>query len=619
MLIGTRLEVYATMAKNTTKRILLTGILALSGAFVLASCDDIVAIPANYETPIVVKDGNAFDDDDNKLGEIYDALASNKNEKVVSALLEKIAEKEFGTYAELKECFPGGVRDDAKALAHINKYAHEFKNDDDATLKEGVSAETIQLERLSYFFEDLNERIDKIIFDEISSDSYRDTINKTEFLEEKYARAKRQDNYDIKGFDDSGAATISFKKIFIDSNFTKDNVREYLTDFEDTYEDYITRKLIPDVYKDKLVEEYVIDSNYSALGRAYGRKINFVKVSYDSEDPNTTYRLANLFAESYLDKEARKEEGISFETLVAWIKGFNGVSTVSGNPIVNAFETTADLDAIYGDPVTFEADCKKAPISSAIQDDLFADALSLFRVGESTTAPTRAEFKFYEKTKLGEILKNYEKAVVGEYTRFASSDDVAQYDKFTDNGKQSKEQGLIKQLTDLALDDYSDDGWFVKNDADGSLSSLPEEIKNRLFNIKVSNDFDKDDWTYVRDESYFREVQGHYYLTPASVSDAKYNFILRDTSGNALYIVEILEAPSTSKLNKASEKSYLKTDTDPFKTEEVARQIAKILGTKDTYTTNAYTSYLKLYTFVYHDTSVYDYLKETYPDLFEDD
>ena len=611
-----KLEVFATMAHVTTKKLLLAGVFALSGAFVLASCDNITAVPANYETPIIEKDGSAFDDDANKLGEIYDALSSNKNEKVVSALLEKIAQKEFGTYAELKECFPSKdadgkpVMDQEKGKAHIEKYAHEFKKEDDATLKEGVTAEQIQLARLQYFFEDLNERIDKVIFDEISSSTYRDTINKTEFLEEKYARAKRQDNYDILGFDDAGTATIAFKDVFIDSKFTKDNVRDYLTDFENTYDDYITKKIIPDVYKDKLVEEYIIDSNYSALGRAYGRKINYVKISYSSEDPNTTYRLANLFVENYLDVAAIEEKEVDYAPLVSSIKGFEGINTVANKPVIDTLAVDASLTAIYGEPVALEAKCEKTGEDfSATGFDTIKD---FFDVDLAT-------FKFYEKTKLGEILKNYEKAVVGESTRFASSEEVAQYDDFTSHGKQSKEQGLMQKVTDLALDDYADDGWFVKNDKDGSLSSLPEEIKNRLFNIKVSNDFDKDDWKYVKDESYFNKVHNHYYLTPATASDAKYNFILRDTSGNALYIVEILEAPSTSKLNKASSKSYLKTDDKPFKTEEVARHIAKILGTKDTYTTNAYTSYLKLYTFTYHDTSVYDYLKETYPDLFEDE
>ena len=607
------------MAHVTTKKLLLAGAFAMSAAFVLASCDAVTAVPVNYENPIVEKDGNAYEDDANKLGEIYDALASNKNEKVVAALLEKIAEKEFGTYAELKACFPtvdehgDPVLDKEKGLAHIEKYAHQFKKKDDATLKEGVKPEDIQLARLEYFFADLNDRINKVVFDEISSDTYRDTINKTEFLEEKYARAKRQDNYDILGFDESGKATIKFKSVFVDSSFQEENVRNYLTDFEKTYEDYITKKIIPDVYKDKLVEEYIIDSNYSALGRAYGRKINFVKISYKSEDPNTSYRLANLYTEKYLNVESVKGKDVDYSALVNWVKGFEGVETKTVGdvtypvikPLTLDLELKAELDEIYGEQVEFKGVCKKT-------GEEYDATVGLTNYG------FEPGFKYYEKTKLGEILERYQKAVVGEATRFASTEDVAEYDTFTNKGKQSKEQGLMQEITKLAIENYADDGWYVKNDADGSLS-LPEEFKNRLFNIKVSNDFDKEDWVYVKDESYFKEVQGHYYLTPASASDAKFNFILRDTSGNALYIIEILEAPSTSKLNKSSSRSYLVTDpNDPFKTEEVARQIAKILGTKDTYTTNAYTSYLKLYTFVYHDTSVYDYLKETYPDLFED-
>lgn len=606
------------MAKHTSKRLLLTGIFALSSAFILSACDNIEAVPANYETPIVMKDGNAYPDDENKLGEIYDALSSNKNEKVVSALLEKIAEKEFGSYAELKAIFPSGSMDLDKARAHINSHAHQFIKESDAVVAHNDEAtlDALRLSRLSYFYDDLNRRIDKVIFDEISSESYKDTVNKTEFLEEKYARAKRQETYDIKGFDENGnvQAGFAFKKEFVDNDFKEENVRKYLTNFEDTYEDYITRKIIPDVYKDRLIEEYIIDNNYSALGRAYGRKINYVSIKYSSEDPNTAYRLMSLFVDSYLKSDEVVGNDVSYDSLISWVKGFGGIKThVVYGVIYPAIEpldvdaaTEAKLDEIYGAKKEFVAKCEAT-------GETFDPRPELEKYGFD------ASFAYYEKTKLGEILKNYEKAVVGEATRFASSEDTAQYNEFTKSGKQSKELGLMEKITELALEDYADDGWYVKNDKDGSLSSLPEDVKNRLFNIKVSNDFDKKDWSYVKGESYFDEVKGHKYLTPTTISDEKNDFILSDDSNSALHIVEIIEAPSTSKLNINSDKSYLNTDPNhPFKTEEVARQIAKILGTKDTYTTNAYTSYLKLYTFTYHDTSVYEYLKETYPDLFED-
>ena len=595
------------MAQHTNKRILLTGLLALSSAFILAACDNVTAVPNNYETPIVYKDGKAFEDDENKLGAIFDQLVSNKNDKTVSSLLEKIAENEFGSYADLKACFnsDGTIKKD-KALKHINAHKHQFVQDDDGS---GDAAQTLQLKRLEYFFNDLNERINKVVFDEVSTDTYKDTKNKTEFLEEKYARAKRKENYEIAGFKSDGSIKpgFSFKKVYVDSNFQEENVRDYLTDFENTYVDYITKKIIPDVYKDKLVEEYIIDNNYSALGRAYGRKINYVKVDYSADDPNTIYRLVNAFVKNNLDVASVKDKEVSYDVLTNWVKGFEGIETKDGKLQIKALTPTTDLNEIYGTARTLQAECKKLGKTYTAADGVF-NGLKEYGIDASS-------FEFYEKTKLGEILKNYEKAVVGGLTRFADEEDLSQYSTFTNNYQQPIEQGFIEQVSKLALESYADDGWFVKNDKDGSLSSLPDAIKNRLFNIKVSNDFDKKDWEYEKNVSYFQKVQGHAYLTPETSGDADYNFILRDSSNNALYIVEILEAPSTSKLNKGSDKAY----AEPFKCEEIARHIAKILGTKDTYTTNAYTSYLKLYTFTYHDTSVYDYLKETYPNLFEDE
>ena len=619
------------MATNMkAKKILLAGVFALSAAFVLSACDSVTAVPANYESPIVLKDGNAFDDKDNKLGALYDALAGNKNEKVVSALLEKIAEKEFGTYAELKACFNAdGTVKEAEAKAHIASHAHQFVSDDDATLKEGVSAEYLQLKRITFFFEDLNERIDKELYKQISAETYRDKTNKTEFDEEKFARAKRKENYDIKHFKENGEVDTTggfhFKKVFLDSNFKEENVRDYLSDFENTYGDFVTKSIIPTVYKDKLVEEYVLDNNYSALGRAYGREINYVKIPYSSDDPNTAWRLVNKFAKDYLDKAARVGTEVEYDQLVSWIKGFEGMITDNGgNPVVSNFVNTG-LDDIYGAARAFKLKCEKSPISAADQKTallpLFEEGGILSGAPGTTPSDKYDDFVFYEKTKLGEILKDYEKAVVGELTRFSTDDDKKKYEEFTTNG--SKEQGLVEKITNAALestDKMTDSGWFVKNDKEGGLN-VSEEIKNRLFNIKVSNDFDKTSWTYEKGESYFNKLQGHTYLTPAAATDAEYDFIIRDTSGNALYIVEILEAPSTSKLNKdkSNDKSYINTSSDAFKCERIAREIAKILGTKDTYTTNAYTSYLKLYTFTFHDTSVYDYIKDTYPNLFEDE
>ena len=46
-----------------------------------------------------------------------------------------------------------------------------------------------------------------------------------------------------------------------------------------------------------------------------------------------------------------------------------------------------------------------------------------------------------------------------------------------------------------------------------------------------------------------------------------------------------------------------------------SRQVAKILGTKDTYIKDAYTQFLNNYEFTFYDQSLFDYLKSEYPDL----
>ena len=62
-------------------------------------------------------------------------------------------------------------------------------------------------------------------------------------------------------------------------------------------------------------------------------------------------------------------------------------------------------------------------------------------------------------------------------------------------------------------------------------------------------------------------------------------------------------------------------EVDYMRIEQTQREIAKVLSTKDTYATNAFTEYLNSYKFRFGDTSMYEYLKGQYPDLdiFDED
>ena len=99
------------------------------------------------------------------------------------------------------------------------------------------------------------------------------------------------------------------------------------------------------------------------------------------------------------------------------------------------------------------------------------------------------------------------------------------------------------------------------------------------------------------------------------------NFVIHDDGTSSFYIVNVEEAPSTSKLNRENtDTGYIAMDpAEPLKSEGFAREISRVLGTRDSYKNDAYASYIELYSVAYHDTSIYDYFKSEYPELFEDD
>ena len=151
---------------------------------------------------------------------------------------------------------------------------------------------------------------------------------------------------------------------------------------------------------------------------------------------------------------------------------------------------------------------------------------------------------------------------------------------------------------------------------------MPEAIRNRLFNINVSKEVDNVDpatYEYAQTD-YTKYIKGHYYLTPAtSEAGDENNFIIYDDG--SFYMIEVEEAVSTSKLNIDGSASYveLKTGVGALFTEEIARELAATLGTKDSYVNNAYASYIEKYAVMYHDTSVLDFFKEKFPELFDEE
>lgn len=597
------------MAKNTSKK-LFAGLLALSAGFILASCDPISALPKNYSNPIVSSEDGKVDIDENKIGAIYDAVSSEKNAKIINDILREICENKFGTYKEFLKASKGS---DADKQAFTKKYSKYFGK--------GSTAER----RFAQFEADVKERISEYFYNEITNSSYEDELG--QFSEEKFYNAKRYELFDLKK--DPGA----FASFFVDKTVTKAGAYDMLeqqAQYEATSSrGYIKEKVYPDILKDKLVEDYVYRENRNSLGRAYARNVKMVKLSYEGKDTFAS-DLASVFAKNHIETVS---DNYDFEHLVNAYKGFNPEKAESTDPdslIYNLHDVETGLfTTLTEHNETIEvkvADAKHYTYSASGED------LVLVPAGN-----------YYVKTKLGKILKDYQLAIAGEKAgRFPTPEQETALSSFTGEGK-SKEYGLFQKILSLMKEDYTTDGWHVKS---SGISDLPSALKDRLFNIRVANSIDDPrglvnelasegtigKWMYeVKDDNgnpdetkplsrlpYLRKINGRKFVIPAKPSyEVKpQNYVYDDVSGKSVTICEVLEAPSTAKLNPDTTTVY-----SSAKKELLSRQIAKVLGTKDSYIKDAYTEVLNKYEFAFYDSSLYDYLKSEYPDLdiFDED
>ena len=640
------------MDKNISKK-LFAGVCALSAAFILAACDPISAVPAHYDDPIVTKtDGSNITDDDNMTGKIYDAIATDRNTKIVSDLLEEVALGRYGSYKEI--CDSNANRDEK--IKYVKKYAKVFQRKDDEKLKD-IDINDLYEARFDNFYSDVMARINEFFYNEITSGSYNDDEGR--FDEVKYFLAHFYEFYDI-SYPKESDGSYKAHKFFVTNEVTKETKfvgegADPLFGLIGSYSNpgkrgYIEEKVFPQILKDKLVEEYVLNNNYSSLGRAYARKVNYIKISYEKDDV-MAWDMMQKFADDYINKvNADTELNCNFEIVVRAMKGFNKVGTFEGS--TGGVQT---LDTVAGEDKVAKAanDLLAAVLPSG--EKIKITGGSHYKIGGDVLIPDNSEF--YLDTKIGQLVDSYEKAIRAEESgRFPIASEKAELDKFT-TGDKSKEYGLRDKLIALAKEDYTTDGWFVKN---GGLSELPSALRDRLFNINVANKLDDrklvyeaegieeptkvgDVWHYplgtyekevedgvigkdLKRLPYLRNVNGMKFVIPAKAP--KYdklnrnNYVYEDGSGKAIYIVAVEEAPSTPKLNLESTTSYSKlpdTKDNLFKTEEIARAVAKVLGTKDSYIKDAYTEILKGYNFTFYETSLYEHFKSEYPDLFEDE
>jgi hypothetical protein len=333
----------------------------------------------------------------------------------------------------------------------------------------------------------------------------------------------------------------------------------------DYYEDFIQNNLVPKIYRELLVELYLVNEDYSSLGRSYARKVNYVALKVSTEYPEAVKYLMDTFIDQYI----LDEDAADIADLELLARAWRGVDTSAG------------------------AENRDFKFNLNSPEYKLLDAAGLIDVGNY-------------RTLYGEILERFEK-IIPENPLLT---DKSIESEFTGNGQYTPEIGLAIRRNELTKRDFTTDGWHVKN---GGLGSLPASIRDRIFNIGVANEIDDVD----SKEIFLRKINGVSYLIPQTFqqNDGR-NFLLYDVNSATYYIVQVLEAVNTTKMNQstASDKNYAAS-----KRTLIADEIARILGVREASINASNLHWLKLADLKFHDQTIYDFFKERFPSLYDED
>jgi hypothetical protein len=524
------------MFKNKLK----TTAIALTAVF-LVGCTDITVSPTN-------NDGNLLDNlvtelEKNVNSVVYDALRDGGNitQRTLEDVMFLIAQNRIGTIPD--------VSDLVKPI-----------NPSDSTL-----------------VKQFKQRINVKMYDLISSGQFE---TRNLFSEERFAFSIEKQLHELnRTANDPWVVDFVFPPRNTEAIESGDVLDDAI--HIEYYEDFIENNLLPKIYRELLVEKYLIDNDYSSLGRSYARKVNYVALRVSSEYPEAVKYLMDTFIDQYiLDDEA--DEVADLELLA---RAWRGIDSSAG--AVNR-------------QYTFD--------TNSPEYKLLDDA---GLVGEGVY-----------RTLYGEILERFSKIVPGN----PLLTDKAIESEFTGNGQYTPEIGLGIRRNELIKRDFTTDGWHVKN---GGLGSLPASIRDRVFNIGVANAIDSitDEKTpniqNRQSSDFLRKINGVSYLIPqTSQQNDQRNFLLYDANSATYYIVQVLEAVNTTKMNASSAST---TNYDAIVNDNgekrtlIASEIARILGVRESSINASNLHWLKLAELNFHDQTIYDFFKERFPSIYDED
>lgn len=561
--------------------------LAVLATIGLTSCsDDIIAKPSDYDDKIVTFEEEVYN---NVKNIVYDAIREESlASEVLESVLYEFSKSIVGSYNHLTTDNTDEITlKDATEAIHLNgqgfilnetttKFIDDHKayhvlDDNDEHDRQQEYAKVVAK------WNSIEERIAEKCHEEIAGGAYsfRNRFDEREYLYSLYTALGNVANPTK-----VAATSVSTDKLIspdIEPEEVFDKELLHRENYQFNYElgqdetastnpyTYIEDDIIPGIYNELLVEQYLLDETYNTLGRSYARNVNIVSIKSNEKYPKAATYLVNHFVDTVINNKANTKP-VTLDTFKTLSNAWKGV-------------------------------------------DLTTDEENLLKGSKGFTA----KGGYYLGTEYADVMEDYNKI-----TDNPATTDTAIEASFTGNNSYPKEVGLSIKKDEIDLKDHTENGWYIKN---GGLSHLPEGIRSRLFNIAVANALDNDEtidrWSneFDADEesAYVAKINGAYYLKVSETQggSSTRDILHYDADSKTYYIVQIVEATSTSKLSRESENAYGEN------MEEIVNEVVRVVADNETYKTLSTEHWLKEADLEYHDTVVYDYFKENYPDLFD--
>ena len=625
------------------KNILKVSAIALLSAFALTSCsDDIIAKPRGYEdknSPVVtIKDynGTVYN---NTFTDIYDSIRSGSlAQDALDELLYEFSVSVFGNYnrvtarkIDVKEERFGKItlkaavkglnadatsgNEDTKAFIKSHS-AYWTKNksgervdDQNKVVDKDADPSASEYARLNNKWKTIEKRIAEKLYAAVSGGTYSD---RNVFFEEKYLRSLAADiENNVKAINDG---TKLFEGILTSAvedydvfNVQTENIKgqqDFILHREnyqsnaglDQVEDpeaqdatYVEDKIIPDIYRQLLVEQYILDESYDTLGRTSARHVDVLAIAKNNNYALGAKSLMETFVQDNIFDNAR-QNAITLDSF-----------KVVSNAWVGAFMSEANYD--------------QTPEYALINK-----AVSEYRVDGANP--------YFKGTAYGDMMEELEK--VSDNPKLSENENT-----YTNSNTYTVEVGKEIKTRELQLKDYTSTGWYIKS---VGISTLPDSIKNQLFDINVANALSGEEnnkcveYTYDSTEAKWKtnesvdnknlinvvgKINGQYFLRKTSriSGEPVENDILLENDGT-YYVVLVQDAIRSKNLNKAN---YANADAAALdKLETYINEIVQLVADNDTYQTLSKKHWIKKMDLKFHDTVVYDYFKTTFPEIFED-